>query len=208
MCWNEPISWTTFCVGTLFNIYLIWRFKTPVAIALAIIWEWAILMQLLDALLWMDQKCGTLNKVASKSAYIANITQPIVIFLVLLTISTVDIKFKIMSCIVILFYIIYIIMTKSDVGKIECVKDEGGHLDYFWWKKMKYGSIIFVLTVVLIVLFLLRPMKLSFFEVCYFLLTLILTAIFFNYGGPSIWCWFAAFAPIANVIFFTFYKIE
>jgi hypothetical protein len=204
MCWNEPVSWTVFFVGTLCNIYLIWKIKTPVAIALAIIWEWVLLMQLFDALLWRDQNCGGLNKFTSKLAYIANITQPLVVFLALLLISTVNIKLKILSCSVIFFYICYIVMTKSDVGTIDCVKENEGHLDYFWWNKMKYGGIIYTVTIVLLTFLLLRPMTLSIFEIGYFLFTLVLTGVFFSYGGPSIWCWFAAFAPIANILYFHF----
>lgn len=208
MCWNEPVSWTVFFVGTLFNIYLIWKYKTPVAIALALIWQWILLMQLFDALLWRDQKCGSLNKFAGNSAYIANITQPIVVFLVLIVISSASMKFKIMAGVIVLVYISYLVMSKSVVGNIECVKEKNGHLDYFWWNKMKYGKVIYIVTLIAITFLLLRPMALSLFEMSYVLGTLMLTGIFFSYGGPSIWCWFAAFAPIANVIFFSFYKID
>ena len=205
MCWNEPVSWTVFFVGTLCTIYLIWKIKKTVAIAIAITWQWVLLMQLFDALLWRDQNCGTLNKFAGNSAYIANITQPIIVFLVLIVISSVSTTFKIMACVVILIYIIYMIMSNSSVGQIDCVKEKNGYLDYFWWEKMKYGGIVYITTLILIIAFLLRPTKLSLFEISYILFTLLLTTLFFSYGGPSIWCWFAAFAPIANVIFFTLY---
>jgi hypothetical protein len=206
MCWNEPVSWIVFFVGTLFNIYLIWKIKTPVSIVIAISWQWVLLMQLFDALLWRDQNCGSLNKFATKSAYIANITQPIVVFLTLIVISKAAIKFKIMSCVVVLIYIIYMIQARPGIGKLDCVKEKGGHLNYFWWDKMKFGGILYTVALVLIMLLLLRPTNLSIFEVSYVLITLVISITFFKYNTPSIWCWFAAFAPIANVIFFSFNK--
>ena len=206
MCWNEPISWTVFFVGTLFNMYLIWKFRTATAITVAITWQWVLLMQLFDALLWRDQNCGRLNKFATNSAYIANITQPIVVFLSLIVISTANIKLKIMSTVIILFYIIYMIQSRPNIGKLDCVQEKGGHLNYFWWDKMKFGGIIYAVVLVLIMLLLLRPVNLSIFEVSYILITLGISIAFFKYSTPSIWCWFAAFAPIANVIFFSFNK--
>ena len=46
MCFNEYVSFGTFIIGTILNLLVIFLIKTKEAIAIALIWEWVLLMQL------------------------------------------------------------------------------------------------------------------------------------------------------------------
>ena len=82
MCWNEKVSWTTFILGTIFNIFNIFYFKDTTLTLISIGIQWLLLMQLFEALAWRDQQCGSLNKFATNGALIANLTQPLMVCMV------------------------------------------------------------------------------------------------------------------------------
>ena len=54
MCWSEPVSWATFAIGTLFNLFLIKQIPNPLIYAISFIWEWVLFMQLFEAFIWRD----------------------------------------------------------------------------------------------------------------------------------------------------------
>lgn len=50
MCFNEKTSLATFAIGTIFNIIGIAHHKDKNFTAMAIAWEWVLLMQIFDAI--------------------------------------------------------------------------------------------------------------------------------------------------------------
>ena len=205
MCWSEPVSWITLIIGTIFNIISVIVINKPIVIATSIIWQFALLMQFFDALIWRDQKCGKLNKFATKGAYISNMLQPIVAFIVLIFITKSSMVYKGITGTLVTVYIAYILLKAKEMKNIECVKPICGHLNYDWWNNMKGGGLLYVITLVSVVLLLSQPFLFGVMESSYILLTLLVSMIVYKKTVPSMWCWMAAFAPLFTIIF---YKIS
>ena len=73
MCWNEPVSWITFALGTIFNIFNICYFKDKYLTTVSILIQWLLLMQLFEAILWRNQKeCNKIIRAISKNTYLSN----------------------------------------------------------------------------------------------------------------------------------------
>jgi hypothetical protein len=128
MCWNKEVSFGTFILGTIFNIIAIICIPNPTIISISIMWEFAILMQLFDGLIWIDQKCGKLNKFATRAAFTANILQPVILFMGFIIISPSNTTMKLVAAILITGYLSYILFKVSEMNKLGCVKPECGSL--------------------------------------------------------------------------------
>ena len=87
MCWNEKVSWATFIIGTLLNIFNIVYFRDTTLTLVSLAVQWLLLMQLFEALAWRDQNCGKLNNFATNGALIANITQPLMVCMLFITLQ-------------------------------------------------------------------------------------------------------------------------
>lgn len=206
MCWNEPVSWTTFAVGTALSIISASIIRKPIIIAISIAWIWALLMQVFEALMWRDQDCGKLNKFATTGAYVANIMQPIIVFIVLIVVCNPPLPYKITASVVISVYTCYMLAQVFRMKPDNCTqKCETGkdckHLYYKWWDKMKAGGIIYVIALVAVILLLCRPIWFGLFEVGYILLTLLFASRFFGRSTASTWFWLAVFAPLFTILF-------
>jgi hypothetical protein len=201
MCWNERISWITFILGTIFNIYLFVNTSDIIIKIISILIQWLLLMQFFEALAWRNQNCGNLNKFATNGALIANLTQPIILCLLLLIFSQVSIKNKIISMIIIIFYICYIIYSLNKNNNYNCIKPNNNcnHLDLYWWKNI--NGYIYCITLLSILLLLIRPIKLSIFISGYIFLTLFISILFYSCGAASIWCWFVSFFPLVLIFY-------
>ena len=99
MCFNEYVSFGTFIVGTILNLLVIFLIKTKEAIAIALIWEWVLLMQLFEGFVWVGKKSGDkkMEKVGVMGAYIANVLQPIIAFCLVAGLTTQN-KFYLIFC--------------------------------------------------------------------------------------------------------------
>ena len=97
MCINEPVSWVTLLIGTLVNLTALVLLgkqakkgqkldSTNVVLPIAIIslWQYALLMQIPDALAWRNPSANYPGKLA----FVLNTTQPLIamicVFVVLL----------------------------------------------------------------------------------------------------------------------------
>lgn len=211
MCWNKETSLISFIVGTIINISVMIYFITksePFMYGLCIIWQWVLMMQLSEYFIWLDQENGKMNKYASKAALVFNITQPIVIFLVCICISKVSIKIKVISCIIILLYIIFMLIKFNEVDEYKNLNPSKNcsHLNLKWWNDIKYSSIVYCITLVLIILLLYRPFNMALFKVFFIIIMLFISIIFYGCGGPSMWCWFVVPFPIFATLFYIYLK--
>ena len=74
MCWSAEVSIISFVVGMAASLYLIWRNKEGDRL-FGIFFGWTALMQLIEFLFWIDQKCGKLNIYSGRIAAYLNLTQ-------------------------------------------------------------------------------------------------------------------------------------
>ena len=203
MCWNKETSITSFIVGTLINTAIVGSTNNESLISLCIIWEWILIMQFCEFLIWYDQSCGQINKIGTKLALFFNITQPIIAYLVLMYFSRAPSYGyeKIISTVLIFFYTLHIILN-INLDKYNCLKPNGktcNHLYFSWWKKI--SGLFFVITIATLTLLLLRPLNLSIFTTFYFLLSLFISLMFYNCGNASIWCWLVVTYPLLALLF-------
>jgi hypothetical protein len=189
MCWSKNVSIISFILGTSINLVLIKRTKNNVVIALCLLWQFVIFMQSWDALAWTYPKCGSPgNMLATRGAYIFNVLQPVVAYMVFVHVSTVEIKYKILAGIIVLAYLAWM-MIKEPYRNDLCLKPAKNcaHLHYDWWHGN--SGMIYVSTIMAIILLLLRPWKIAGITAGYILAALAISQQFYGCGAPSIWCW-------------------
>ena len=85
-------------------------------------------------------------------------------------------------------------------------KQNCSHLDYYWWENLGKNSTFIYLIVLLSLTIIIRPIKFAIFTGLYIIITLIISSFIYPCGAGSIWCWFAAFAPIFNLFLFKYLK--
>lgn len=207
MCWDEKTSIITFVLGTIINLAVMSYFQTEIIYIICIIWQWVLMMQLSEYLIWKDQNCGDLNKIGTNSAMLFNLTQPIIIFLVLMNFTKSSSNLKIISSIAILIYIFYIIIQLNKNKKYDCVKplENCHHLNLDWWNNFLYGGTVYFITIAVISLCLTNNLKISIFSLCYIFIAMIISQKLYLCGAPSMWCWLVVPFPIFLGIFYEFF---
>jgi hypothetical protein len=82
MCWNAPISFTTFFLGTMLNFICYKAIKESNVWPILFYWQYALIMQLWEGIAWLQLQNNESIKIVSWVAFIFNITQPIILGLV------------------------------------------------------------------------------------------------------------------------------
>ena len=207
MCWDAKTSIITFILGTIVNISVALYYKKPEITIFCLCWQWAIMMQLSEYLIWIDQDCGETNKLGTKMALIFNLTQPIIPFILLMMFTDQPDSSKIIASVLILVYISYLFLKLNNGKEYNCIKPSTNcsHLNLKWWDDFTGGGYLYTFVLVAILLLLFRPLGLSLFVIAYILITVLLSMIFYSCGAPSIWCWFAVPLPIFVAIFYKYF---
>jgi len=210
MCWDEKTSWVTFIIGTSFNIFNIYYFKNTTITIISMIWQWVLLMQLFDAMAWRSMANGDkkTNRIAANGAMIVNITQPIMVAFLLLLITPVQTLNKAIVLVCVFIYICWLLYSLNSNEEFNTLQpsERCENLDYVWWRKFPGKATLYMITLLASVFLLLKPTSLALFESGYIVITLAISALFYSCGTASVWCWFAAFAPIATGLWWKFYE--
>ncbi len=207
MCINAETSITAFLVASLTNIIILNSTKNKDYIIMAIIYQFIIFMQLFDFIAWIDQKCGILNKIVTKSALIHTISQPIFISLLCLLLTDSKSLYKkgaVMSVLLIYIAIVIHQLYYSEEPKpINCMKpsEECNHLQYKWWSNIGYyGFIYFITPITFSFLLLFKSFNFGLIHVIYLFITFGISLLFYGCSTPSMFCLFAVGGPILNYI--------
>ncbi len=214
MCWNKEVSFITFLVGTACNYLLIKAYPVTTIYITAIYWQLILSMQIFEGLSWVakDLKNKALDLFSSKSAFLFNISQPVL--LAAMVGFTQPLSVQTNLALLCSFYLFFIVKgswnkTFKPLHSTSCT-----HLQLYWWKEwfsdmhkqIRY-SIAFVLyNVISFCSFLFLP-KVGYFIVLWFFFTMTLSKVLYycSYGGT--WCWFAALSPLATLVFLKARKI-
>lgn len=204
MCVNANTSISAFILGTIINIGVILYFKTNIITIICIMWQWVIMMQLSEFIIWKDQKCGKLNKIGTDMAMFFNLTQPLFVFILLIMTSKVDLKLKIISVITILIYMCYMMINLNKSKEYTCVIPNNNcpSLNLKWWNDFKIGGGLYCLTLIIIILCLARPFNIGVFSIIYIFIALFISEKFYSCGAPSMWCFLVVPFPIFLGIFY------
>ena len=209
MCFNAPISWMTLIIGTIFNIFNIFYFNNATITATSLLWQWVLLMQLFDAIGWMNQpaggpgsnNCNSTNKFVANGAFLANVTQPIVLALLFFALQgdLISQENKILAASVTLIYTLWLVYSSNQIDEVNCLRPNTGcsNLAYSWWEQFPGSASMYMLALVLLILLLARPMKFALMQLTYITLTFIISSYVYKCGGvPSVWCALAGLAPV------------
>ena len=211
MCWDQQTSIITFILGTVFNLFIIFYFRETIITLLAIIWEWFLLMQVFEAIAWGSQpnsgdspgECSGKNKIAAKGAIVSALAQPILIAFLLIVFTPVSVQNKIMAMVVVFAYICWSIYVLNQSPPFECLipNKDCPHLQLDWWDNFTGGVIPYIITIIVVVILLLRPMDMAWFLIIAVGIVALLSKIFYSCGAGSIWCWFVVFAPVVTGLY-------
>ena len=203
MCWNEPVSWATLGIGTVVNLYNIYRFRNTTITRLSLAIQWLLLMQFFEALAWRSQNNPGkgLNATAAHGAMVANLTQPLVLGLLMLDVADVPKLNKQLAVGLGILYLCYILYEVNRTGPYNTLVPAKAchHLDLAWWSKI--SAIPYHIALFGTLFLLVRPQKFMIAAVVFLAAAFLLSEFFYNCGVGSMWCWFVAFLPIAITLF-------
>jgi len=200
MCFNYPVSITSFIVGTVWTIfnYYIFR-KNSLFLILNTFWFGAILMQLWEAFIWKNYKCELMSRLAK----LTNFSQPLLLLLLIPYLIKKNKLRRTDIIIITLVCIIYLLSIKKNLKeKYECVLKKEGVI-YEWWNSG--NSFVYIATTVIFFALLLKNRRLANYQIGYFLTSLVTSIILYKPSHiASVWCLFASAAPVFNYIIYKY----
>lgn len=217
MCWNKEVSFATFAVGTLINIFL-WAGSTNVNFkGVLLVWQFALFMQLIEGFLWIENesKSKQVNNKWSRLAFFANILQPVVALVIFGFVLRKRNKVPpcvVMSVSVLATFYVYYMVKNTNLTTLQVTKDGDCHLGLAWWHKIDYSGLLFF--ILLCGTFLLvRPFPLALTNLVFVAIAFKLTLHFYNPNSiASLWCFFVTIIPLllyilsrTNIPFFNYY---
>lgn len=197
MCIDAKTSIVSFVVGSIINISVMLYVRKPVVTQICLIWQWVLMMQLAEYLIWSDEDCGVVNYTGTKMAMMVNLTQPIVCFFVFFFMNDKPKSFQIASIVIVMVYIMFMFQYLNSQKEYQCTKkgSQCSALDWLWCK----DTIVHVAYIgtVLLTLFILSDMSpLIVFTIFYLAITLIVSDAVYSCGAPSMWCWMVVPFPL------------
>jgi hypothetical protein len=207
MCINAEISFGSFIFGTIINGILLRSNPSTDYFIMALVYEFILSMQLFDFFAWTDSMCGKLNEFATKGAFIQNMLQPVVVMLLLLYFTKNNNKIsKGIVNILLVFYISYIfykLYYNKSPKSITCLRptEKCKHLQYDWWSNIgDYPIFIYLIPIIISFLLLLSSSNFAIIHSLYFIMSFIISGMFYACGLPSMFCLFATGGPILNLL--------
>ena len=134
MCFNEKVSFATLGIGTILNAIIITYFRSRLATSAALIWQFVLFMQLFEGITWIGMKKNKLKlqEIGMKGAYVSNVLQPVVAFLVIALLTKQPSWYIAIITSLVLAYLSYLLFVKNVNLKINKEKN-CKHLVYQWW---------------------------------------------------------------------------
>jgi hypothetical protein len=207
MCINAKTSLGSFVFGTIINGILLSSKPSTDYFIIALVYEFILSMQLFDFFAWLDSRCGKLNEFATKGAFIQNMLQPVVIMLLLLYFTKNNNKISngIVNILLVFYisYIFYKLYYNKSPKSITCLRstEKCKHLQYDWWNNIgDYPIFIYLIPIIISFLLLLSSTKLAIIHSLYFIISFMISGLFYACGLPSMFCLFATGGPLLNLI--------
>lgn len=209
MCLGEKQSWIAFAIGSIVNLFNIFIFKNRTITIISLLWQWVLIMQVFEAIAWKNQPqggvCNSQNNFATRGAMIANLTQPIILALMMVVFTPVSKRQKLIAMSIIFVYICWVIYALNSIPNQTCLepKKNCDNLNLSWWEKVPGGTVFYMIAMISSILLLVRPMNFALLELGYILVALAISVKFYKCGTGSMWCYLAAFAPIFTGLFWS-----
>ena len=185
MCWSFEVSLFTWIVGFVVGMYLLSRKKKNDIVMASLILTYST-MQLWEALMWLDQKCGKLNRIATILAYIALWSHVLAIGIGL------KIEYNVILPLIIgVIMLVLASIMRPSVWNCSKPKEGGRHL--VWGFNPEFYMLVFAVAIGLCLTYI-RPMKTAVVISSLFLVSFILSMIYAHKQEAvgSFWCWVCA----------------
>ena len=195
MCWNQQVSWITFFLGTVINIFLAFLSNDEHRY-LYLFFQLILFVQLGEALIWRDPN-GRLGKIGTYISFFAVWLQPFMLLFLLVHYRIKSEFIYIMMALLVPYLLVSIPYLKSISNNkyepIVCGIDNKKHIEFTAWDNSSGMGSFYLITSLFAVLILLPIFP---YVSCYLILTMFISAIFYTRAFGSLWCWFAVFSPI------------
>ena len=210
MCWNKNVSFLTLLIGTVFTILLWTSYTDPYVRVIACIWQFVLCMQLFEGLSWVSKETHdtNLSDFATKGAFIFNVLQPIVVALLCILVSDSSLVKYTLSALIIVYAMFVLSSSTSLSQPLYKNSDTCHHLQLYWWNNFTEWVFILYMIILIVSCLSIKPLSLGIAQLSYIIVTLILSAWLYPCTYGSIWCWFAAFAPLATYLYLTIYGLN
>jgi hypothetical protein len=186
MCWNAPVSFITFGVGTFLNIvsyFILKRRDASMVITFLFFWQYGLLMQIPEGIAWV--RIDESIEVESRVALFLNITQPLALFLIMVYLKT---PFRYGHVTIFLYFLV--LGTQFDQlweqSQSIAPVDDCSHLNLGYWNTSR-GTLYVVTT--LLILSELTSVYWIIVNGSIFMTSLILALALYSCGSGSMWCW-------------------
>lgn len=207
MCWSATTSFVTLGLGTSFNILSYWilsRVYASPASTFVWWWQYALLMQIPEGIVWSQLDRGDRNvEAASRAALFLNITQPVVLFLGLAFASP-SLRGEVATWnrarVAIALYSLALLSEMDELwNESASVAPAPGcsHLDLRYWDRSR--ATLYVVAS-LIIMAEARPRYWVWVNCGIFSVTLVFSMVLYPCGVGSVWCWFIFLAGPLLVI--------
>lgn len=185
MCWSLEASLLTWVIATVTGIYLLTRrHKNDIVMGILILTYSS--MQLWEAMMWYDQKCGKINLLGTKLAYIALYSHILAIGVGLWIEYNTKIPFLIGLGFLLAAYLLA-------PKKWDCSKPSPINKHLEWGFEPKFYMYVFLVAMA-ILLYYIRPLKIACTMSLLFLISYLLCALYTakTRALGSFWCWICA----------------
>jgi hypothetical protein len=196
MCYNKEVSIGTYILGLAgcYNLYVNYNYKIE-----AIFFAWIVQMQLIEYVLWENQSCNDINKSTTKIGVLVNHTEPIVLWLAILFLSTKELP-NYVNLLMIAFVIITIFYTKYvlDDNCTTVTPSSSPHL--MWkWNYQDYFQIYYPFFLLCLNLLAINGIENGYYLAIIITLAFMISKIIYDKKKVigAMWCFIAAFVPWA-----------
>jgi hypothetical protein len=205
MCWNEPISWITFMLGTGLNLMGLYLSDDSHKL-LFILFQSIIMVQLGEALIWRDQN-GPLGLIGTYIAFFGVWLQPIIGFM-LMVLYKVNTPILYITGILLVCYIVASFEPIKDLSNNRyqteaCCGDQQEHVIFSGWTDTIGNLYMCLISLTMLTLFPKFP-----YVSGYIILTYFISTIIYKKAFASIWCWFSVFSPMICYLTQTYQTID
>ena len=205
MCYSAESSLSTFLVGSTSSLYLLLFSNSPIYKHAGLFFISVAFIQLLEYLMWTDQKCGIINDTASRLIVPVLSLQPIAIFLGGYIFNTTVLDKNTLYYILLLLTIglSHALYKKFSDKRSYCSKPNiDGALAWAYMEEHNFKNIF---TMLYYIIFLIAPFMLKDKVKGMIILAAGLTTYLYSRfpvtsSHNSRWCFFAAYLPILFVI--------
>lgn len=200
MCYNETVSWSSFFIGTMFNLLLLVNFiHMPIIVALAIFLQFVVMVQFFEAIAWRGDK-----KIGADFILILTTLQPVVLALLLFCVPGTNYWGKVILSVIVVIYLMWLVYSLNNSPNFKSLEPgECSHLDYSFWKNI--GSLPYFILAFFAIL-LIQPTDVAIVVLITLLTTLFLSSFLYTCKNetPSLWCLFSVVTPIVLYFYLKF----